>query len=410
MRTIARNSSKKIAAIKATIVKATVHSLAGNFESVEVPVDAALAAHQGADHARLYDNEDGTYTVHIHSNLWYKMFTQEALDIRAARAAERAARNAARLAQAPAAPARTAGPRVDITALAERTAEFKPLDTTAKLLASADARSDLGDRIADLAAAKGAQPEDTASPVKHYVVPTAGPRLTARHDVLGPYNTASMAEQKRDEYRAEGIECDAVASATRPVYTAPVRKEALTPAFVAAKQVPAVPYLGNECECGHLRGSHYLRQHCDVAFCDCQAFRSRALTVQGHVVTGVIAAVRPVGPDTFEVDIEQADGTVTTVRNTRTSLRQRQAALFSKTSDRVLIDSLSAIGDVSGTPEEVGMVRAWTIAEIERRYPEAGAAAAAAFDEADRVLAEEDRVVEVDYVAVLVAALPFDIR
>lgn len=314
MRTIARTSTRKIAAIKATIVKATMHSLAGNFESVEVPVDAVLAAHQDAGYARLYDNLDGTYTVHVHSNLWYKMFTQEALEIGAARAEERAAHNAARIAQAPVAPVRTAGPRVDITALAERAAESRQ---------------------------------------------------------------------------------------------APV-KEAITPAFVTAKQVPAAPYLGNECECGHLRGDHYLRQHCDVAFCDCQAFESRALTVTGHV-TGVVAAVRPVGPNTAEIDIEQADGTVTTVRNSILPLKRRKAMLFATVSDRALIDALPLL-DTAPSTEETRMVRAWTIEEIEHRYPEAGAAAAAAFDDADRVLVEEDRVVEVDYVAVLLAALPSDIR
>jgi hypothetical protein len=50
-----------------------------------------------------------------------------------------------------------------------------------------------------------------------WIVPTQAARLTERHDVLGPYNTADLAESIRDQYRAEGIACDIIRSATRPV-------------------------------------------------------------------------------------------------------------------------------------------------------------------------------------------------
>lgn len=82
MRTIARNHTRKIATVRASVVKTVVKDLGANFEPAEVGIDAAFAAWQNpnAHGARLYDNEDGTYTIHIHSNKWFKLYTQDALD------------------------------------------------------------------------------------------------------------------------------------------------------------------------------------------------------------------------------------------------------------------------------------------------------------------------------------------
>lgn len=124
MRTIARNHKNKIAAARALVVKAVLKDLGTNFEGVDVDIDAAFAAHQdpNAHGAKLYDNEDGTYTIHIHSNRWFKLYTQDALDRLAAEQVKREARSAAELAQRTEAArtTRLGGHRVDITAVAER--------------------------------------------------------------------------------------------------------------------------------------------------------------------------------------------------------------------------------------------------------------------------------------------------
>jgi hypothetical protein len=48
-------------------------------------------------------------------------------------------------------------------------------------------------------------------------------RLTPRHDLLGPYNSAEMADGVRDTYRADGIACKTLASPTRPLLGGPLR-------------------------------------------------------------------------------------------------------------------------------------------------------------------------------------------
>lgn len=94
MRTIARNHTRKIAAVRATIVKVVADDR--NDGPVAVTVDAALDAQQGYDDARLIDNEDGTYTVNVHGIRWYDLYTQAALDRIAAEQARRDAANATR--------------------------------------------------------------------------------------------------------------------------------------------------------------------------------------------------------------------------------------------------------------------------------------------------------------------------
>lgn len=70
-----------------------------------------------------------------------------------------------------------------------------------------------------------------------------------------------------------------------------------------------------------------------------------------------------------------------------------------------LITSLRAIADPQ-TPEE-RMVRAWIIDELEERHPAASDAVSTAFEASEaRIMAGEENVPEVDYVVVLLGAIP----
>jgi hypothetical protein len=73
-----------------------------------------------------------------------------------------------------------------------------------------------------------------------------------------------------------------------------------------------------------------------------------------------------------------------------------------------LVTSLRAIVDPK-TPEE-RMVHAWIIDALEERYPAAGAAVEKAFDEAEQKAIMSGELAhpaeDVDYVAVLLAAIP----
>lgn len=99
-----------------------------------------------------------------------------------------------------------------------------------------------------------------------------------------------------------------------------------------------------------------------------------------------------------------------------TDLKSRKAALFARTPDAALVMSLPMIeqqitAGVPGTEETQNliMVRAWTIEEVERRFPEADAAAQAAFAVSDAEWQAWDGTGEppadVDYVAVLLSAI-----
>lgn len=89
---------------------------------------------------------------------------------------------------------------------------------------------------------------------------------------------------------------------------------------------------------------------------------------------------------------------------TQTGTAARLAALFARTSTPALVTSLRTL-DATATTAERRWARAKTIEELERRYPTASAAVEAAFEAAElRIEAGED--VEVDYAAVLIAAIP----
>jgi hypothetical protein len=88
-----------------------------------------------------------------------------------------------------------------------------------------------------------------------------------------------------------------------------------------------------------------------------------------------------------------------------TATAQKLAALFAKSSTPTLVTSLLALDAMPAAPEH-SWARAKTIEELERRFPAAAEAVEAVFEEAEnRIIAGED-VPDVDYVAVLIAAIP----
>jgi hypothetical protein len=72
MKTISRTSTRVIAEIKAKNLVCRVFSLRNDFHAREV--DAAFAWGLLAEgRAKLRDNENGTYTITVHSNEWYEL-------------------------------------------------------------------------------------------------------------------------------------------------------------------------------------------------------------------------------------------------------------------------------------------------------------------------------------------------
>jgi hypothetical protein len=93
----------------------------------------------------------------------------------------------------------------------------------------------------------------------------------------------------------------------------------------------------------------------------------------------------------------------------RPSTDDRKAQLMARTSDTALIEALSRL-DATMKPEtasaEQRMVRAWTIDEIERRWPVAAEAVGRAFNSAAQEEETTGQYVEVDYVAILLGNVP----
>lgn len=79
-------------------------------------------------------------------------------------------------------------------------------------------------------------------------------------------------------------------------------------------------------------------------------------------------------------------------------------AKLAATPTKTLAESLRLVADPK-LPEE-RMVRAWIIDTLENRYPDASAAVELAFDSAQLALMETGVEPEVDYVAVLLGAIP----
>ena len=71
MKRIRRNAHKKIAAIFANGVSGEKRCLDNGFTPEPVSMEIVQSAYEQFDNNVLYENRDGSFTVHIHSNLWY---------------------------------------------------------------------------------------------------------------------------------------------------------------------------------------------------------------------------------------------------------------------------------------------------------------------------------------------------
>lgn len=77
MKTIRRNAHRKIAAIAKATMLTRSYSLSNDFVGVPVAVEVAITYLETYDFARLTDHENGKYTVHVHSNQWFYLYTAE---------------------------------------------------------------------------------------------------------------------------------------------------------------------------------------------------------------------------------------------------------------------------------------------------------------------------------------------
>jgi hypothetical protein len=77
VQTIRRNATKKIAAIATATMATRLHELSSDFAAVPVPVEAAMTNLAAFDFAKLTDDGNGRYTVSVHSNKWYRLYTAE---------------------------------------------------------------------------------------------------------------------------------------------------------------------------------------------------------------------------------------------------------------------------------------------------------------------------------------------
>lgn len=74
MKTIPRNATRQIAALRERITHVTLHSLRNNFLGQEVTTEAAFKELQEYSFARLVDEEnDRTATIYVHSNRWFTL-------------------------------------------------------------------------------------------------------------------------------------------------------------------------------------------------------------------------------------------------------------------------------------------------------------------------------------------------
>jgi hypothetical protein len=74
-KTVGRNATRKIAAIRAAVVRCNSHSLDGGFHATPCDPAYAFARWEKLSFARLLDYGNGKYVIHLHSNSWYELFT-----------------------------------------------------------------------------------------------------------------------------------------------------------------------------------------------------------------------------------------------------------------------------------------------------------------------------------------------
>lgn len=90
MKTIARNATRKIAAIKGAVLKVTAHNITMGRDGTPSTQDAAWELLASTPAARLRDNEDGTYLIEATPNgNWYVLDTRTPDDIAAEDAKKR---------------------------------------------------------------------------------------------------------------------------------------------------------------------------------------------------------------------------------------------------------------------------------------------------------------------------------
>ncbi len=73
MPTIPRNHTKRVAEVKGRATRCKVYSLQNDFTGKEVDPVHAWNALEQFSFARLVENNDGTWTVQVHGNLWYDL-------------------------------------------------------------------------------------------------------------------------------------------------------------------------------------------------------------------------------------------------------------------------------------------------------------------------------------------------
>lgn len=77
-RTIPKNHTRKIAAIRAAVTGCRAHTQHNDFQGVGVDPQMAFDALARYPFAKLYDRDEGRWTVHVHDNYWYELTAEQA--------------------------------------------------------------------------------------------------------------------------------------------------------------------------------------------------------------------------------------------------------------------------------------------------------------------------------------------
>lgn len=78
MKTIRRNAHRMIDAVKTSVVKVTYYDQRSGGMKPST-LEAAFADYARYDWSKLTDQGGGKYVIHVHSNLWFELFTEEAV-------------------------------------------------------------------------------------------------------------------------------------------------------------------------------------------------------------------------------------------------------------------------------------------------------------------------------------------
>jgi len=77
VKTIRRNATKKIAAIAKATLATRMYERRNDFVAAPVDTQVAMTYRESFDFATMTDHGNGKYTIHIHSNLWFYLYTAE---------------------------------------------------------------------------------------------------------------------------------------------------------------------------------------------------------------------------------------------------------------------------------------------------------------------------------------------